>query len=281
MANRPLMVGIIGGTGFTNPEVLGVQDPKDVELETPFGKPSSPLLTGTLSGVRVAVLARHGRQHTIMPSHVNYRANIWALHQLGCTHLVVSTACGSLREEIRPGQLLLLDQFIDRTTKRPLTFFDGTCASFAGICHLPMGEPFCGRTRAVVQAAADELGITLHPSGTTVCIEGPRFSTKAESNLFRSWGCDVVNMTTVPEVTLAKEAGLCYAAIAMPTDYDCWRPDQAGVGVADVMAVFRANVDSVVRLLRELVPRLALTDWDEQLRQNRDTVADNTMLPDH
>jgi len=272
-----MQIGIIGGTGFTDPTVLGIGDAKDVEMETPFGKPSSPILTGTLFGVKVAVLARHGRKHTVMPSQVNYRANVWALRQLGCTHVLVSTACGSLREEIRPGELVLLDQVIDRTTKRHLTFVDNSCAEFPGICHLPMADPFCARTGGVIKEAAAELGIKLHPKGTAVCIEGPRFSTRAESHLFRSWNCDVVNMTTIPEATLAKEAGLCYAAVAMPTDYDCWRPGE-GVGVAEVMATFRANVDSVTRLLRETVPRLAKQDWTDTVDANKKLVSDNTML---
>lgn len=273
------MIGIIGGSGFSDPQALGVKDAKDVEYDTPFGKPSSPLLTGTLFGVPVAVLARHGRQHTILPSGVNFRANVYALRRHGCTHLLVSTACGSLREEYRPGQLVLLDQFIDRTTKRHLTFFDGSCDEFVGICHLPMGDPFCEKTRQVVLQSAKELGITMHEKGTMVTIEGSRFSTRAESHMFRSWGCDVINMTTVPEVTLAKEAGLSYASVAMCTDYDCWRAGEAGVGVQDVMATFRANVSSVVRLFKEAVTRLAAQDWTEQLKKNRETVTSNTMLP--
>ncbi|XP_043228079.1 S-methyl-5'-thioadenosine phosphorylase-like [Amphibalanus amphitrite] len=278
-AQANIMIGIIGGSGFSDPSALGVEDAKDVEYDTPFGKPSSPLLTGTLCGVPVAVLARHGRRHTILPSAVNYRANVYALHRHGCTHVLVSTACGSLREEYRPGQLVLLDQFIDRTTKRPLTFFDGSCDEFVGICHLPMADPFCGETRGVLREAAKELGITMHDKGTIVTIEGSRFSTRAESHMFRSWGCDVINMTTVPEVTLAKEAGLCYGAVAMCTDYDCWREGEAGVGVGDVMATFRANVSSVVRLFKEAVTRVAARDWAETLQKNKETVTSNVMLP--
>ena len=168
---------------------------------------------------------RHGRNHNISPTHVNYRANVYALKEEGCTHVIVTTACGSLREEIHPGDVVLLDQFIDRTTKRTLTFYDGTPGAPEGICHMQMGEPFCKHTRAVIARAADILGITCHPRGTAVTIEGPRFSTRAESDLYRSWGCDVVNMTTVPEVTLAKELGLCYSSIALPTDYDCWKEE--------------------------------------------------------
>lgn len=158
-----------------------------------------------------------------MPSHVNYRANIWALKEEGCTHIIVTTACGSLKEEIAPGDLVFLDQFIDRTYKRESTFYDSMPDSPAGICHMQMDEPFCKHTRDVFIRAARKLQLRYHEKGTAVTIEGPRFSSKAESNMFRSWGGDVVNMTTVPEVCLAKELGICYGSIALPTDYDCWK----------------------------------------------------------
>lgn len=157
------------------------------------------------------------------PTAVNYRANIYALKEEGCTHLIATTACGSLQEHIHPGEVVLIDQFIDRTTQRSKTLFDGTPGAPSGICHMQMGEPFCKHTRSVIARAAQSLNIKCHTEGTVVTIEGPRFSSKAESMLYRSWGCDVVNMTTIPEVTLAKEAGLCYASIALPTDYDSWR----------------------------------------------------------
>lgn len=166
---------------------------------------------------------RHGRDHTISPSFVNYRANIWALKEEGCTHAIVTTACGSLRDHIQPGDIVILDQFIDRTFKREPSFYDGNSTSPAGICHLQMDLPFCEQTRQILIRAAKDIGLKVHEKGVTVTIEGPRFSTKAESLLFRTWGCDVVNMTTVPEACLAKEAGLCYASIALPTDYDCWK----------------------------------------------------------
>ena len=168
-------------------------------------------------------LRRHGRKHTIMPSHVNYRANIDALRKEGCTHVVVATACGSLREEYKPGDFAILDQFIDRTTKRHSTLYDGAKDSPPGVCHIPMGTPFCERTRQVILSAAKSVDMCVHDHATMVTVEGPRFSTRAESMMFRQWGGDLINMTTVPEVVLAKEAGLSYASIAMVTDYDCWR----------------------------------------------------------
>lgn len=160
-----------------------------------------------------------------MPSHVNYRANIEAMRLQGCTHVIVTTACGSLREDIRPGDIVIMDQFIDRTYRRETTFYDGKDGSPGGICHMQMDQPFCTRTRSVLVQAAKDLRLRYHDSGTTVTIEGPRFSSKAESNMFRSWSCDIVNMTTVPEVCLAKEAGLCYASIGLATDYDCWKDE--------------------------------------------------------
>lgn len=172
---------------------------------------------------------RHGKKHHLMPSHINFRANIYALKQEGCTHALVTTACGSLREDIHPGDIVILDQFIDRTTKRESTFYDGKPASPEGVCHIQMDHPFCERTRGILIAAAKQLQLRLHERGTVLTCEGPRFSSKAESNLFRSWGCDVINMTTVPEVCLAKEAGLCYASIALPTDYDCWKDEPVSV----------------------------------------------------
>lgn len=165
----------------------------------------------------------HGRKHTIMPSHVNYRANVWALKQEGCTHIVVTTACGSLQEQMVPGDIVILDQFIDRTHKRETTFYDGKPGSPSGICHLQMDRPFCERTRQLLIKACQQLGFKYHDKGVMITIEGPRFSSKAESVMFQSWGADLINMTTVPEVCLAKEAGLCYASIGLPTDYDCWK----------------------------------------------------------
>ncbi|KAA8594737.1 hypothetical protein FQN60_011872 [Etheostoma spectabile] len=217
----PIKIGIIGGSGLDDPDILEGRTERYVD--TPYGKPSDALILGKIKNVECVLLARHGRQHTIMPSNVNYQANIWALREEGCTHLLVTTACGSLREEIQPGDIVIIDQFIDRTTKRAQTLYDGQSTSPPGVSHIPMAEPFCNRTREVLVEVARSLGVKCHVRGTMLSIEGPRFSSRAESLMFRQWGADVINMTTVPEVVLAKEAGLCYASIAMATDYDCWK----------------------------------------------------------
>lgn len=244
-------IGIIGGSGLDDPAIL--KNPAERVASTPYGEPSSPVTCGEIEGVRVAVLARHGRKHTLYPSAVNYRANVWALKALGCTHILASTACGSLREVIEPGHLVFPDQFIDRTTKRESTFYDKD-----RVCHIPMAEPFCPSLRRLLIESAGRLGIPHHRTGTVVTIEGPRFSTKAESHLFRSWGCDVINMTTVPEATLAREAGLCYAAAAMSTDYDCWHETEEHVTIEKILEIMRKNADNVVRLLIETIPKIGL-----------------------
>ena len=243
-------LGIIGGSGLDDPDILAQAVEKAVD--TPFGDPSSPVTCGKIEGVEVAILARHGKKHTIYPSAVNFRANIWALKSLGCTHVLAATACGSLREEIAPGHLVFLDQFIDRTTKRASTFYDKD-----RVCHIPMGDPFCPSIRNILIERAGALGIMHHPAGTMVTIEGPRFSTKAESRLFRSWGCDVINMTTVPEVTLAREAGLCYASMAMSTDYDCWHESEEHVTIEMILETMKQNAENVIRLMLDVIPRIS------------------------
>jgi len=238
--------GIIGGSGLDDPAIL--KNAKEVTLDTPYGEPSSSITCGDIQGIDVAIIARHGKTHTIYPSAVNFRANIWALKSLGCTQVIATTACGSLREEIEPGHLVFLDQFVDTTTKRMSTFYDKD-----KVCHIPMGDPFCPTLRGLLINGARRLGIRHHPSGTVVTIEGPRFSTKAESHLFRSWGCDVINMTTVPEVTLAREAGLCYAVIAMSTDYDCWHETEEHVTIEMILGIMKKNAENVLRLIREVI----------------------------
>ena len=214
-----MKIGVIGGSGLGHPNLWA--NAKKVKVFTPFGAPSDLFTVGTFKGIDIVALPRHGASHTIRPTEVNYRANIWAMKELGVTHIIAATACGSLREHIKPGDLVFIDQFIDRTTKREQSFYTGQT-----ICHIPMADPFCEKLRTLFAAAAIEQGIAYHPKGTMVTIEGPRFSSRAESELFRSWHCDVINMTTVPEVVLAREAGICYASIAMTTDYDCWRATQ-------------------------------------------------------
>lgn len=269
-------IGIIGGSGFYKLEAL--ENAVEKKVTTPFGEPSDALLVGKIFGVDCVVLARHNRNHGIMPTSINYRANIWALKEEGCTHVIVSTACGSLQEEIAPGDLVILDQFIDRTTKRAQTFYDGSYDKLPGICHMPVADPFCPHTRSCLIDAAKEMGLAVHPTGTCITIEGPRFSSRAESLLFKSWGAHVINMTTVPEVILAKEAGLCYAAIAMATDYDCWHPHNEHVNVELALKTFRENVQKVLQVLCVSIPMIAKRDWTPVLQDMKATIKNNVML---
>uniref|UniRef100_A0A3Q2Q0C7 S-methyl-5'-thioadenosine phosphorylase n=1 Tax=Fundulus heteroclitus TaxID=8078 RepID=A0A3Q2Q0C7_FUNHE len=226
-------------------------------------QPSDALILGKIKNVECVLLARHGRQHTIMPSNVNFRANIWALREEGCTHLVATTACGSLREEIQPGDIVIIDQFIDRTTKRHQTLYDGQPTSPPGVSHIPMAEPFCNKTRELLVEVARSLGVKCHVRGTMLTIEGPRFSSRAESLMFRQWGADVINMTTVPEVVLAKEAGLCYASIAMATDYDCWKEHEEVVCVDNVLKTMKENANKASSILLTAIPQISQMDWTQ------------------
>ncbi|XP_044513439.1 S-methyl-5'-thioadenosine phosphorylase [Gracilinanus agilis] len=272
-------IGIIGGTGLDDPEILEGRTEKYVD--TPYGKPSDALILGKIKNVDCVLLARHGRQHTIMPSNINFQANIWALKEEGCTHIIVTTACGSLREEIQPGDIVIIDQFIDRTTKRPQTFYDGSHACSGGVCHIPMAEPFCSKTREVLLETAKKLGLKCHSKGTMVTVEGPRFSSRAESLMFRIWGGDLINMTTVPEVVLAREAGICYASIAMATDYDCWKEHEEAVSVDNVMKTLKENSNKATSLLLTAIPQIGSMEWTETLRSMKHTVQFSIMLPRH
>jgi 5'-methylthioadenosine phosphorylase len=242
-------VGIIGGSGLDDPKIL--QNPKVKCVDTPFGRPSSELTLGNLNGVDVVIIARHGKKHSIMPTNVPFQANVHALKQEGCTHIIATTACGSLREDIKPGDFVFIDQFIDRTTKRKSTFYEE-----GRVCHISMAEPFCGRLRNLLSETAKELRLKYHAKGTVVTIEGPRFSTKAESNVFRLWKADVINMSTVPEVVLAREAGICYAAVAMNTDYDCWRESEEPVTWEMVSSTMKNNADNVKKLISAVIPKI-------------------------
>lgn len=244
-------IGIIGGSGLDDPDIL--LGPQIVKVDTEYGKPSSSLITGKIGGVETVILARHGRKHQYSPAQVNNRANITALKQMGVSHIIATTACGSLRAEIDRGHLVILDQFIDFTRFRKNTFFD----SFAdGVHHTPMAQPFDAPLRDTLYASGRSLGLTLHPRGCVVTIEGPRFSTVAESQMFRLWGADVINMSTAPEAMLAGEAGIPYAAIAMSTDYDCWKVDEKPVTWDEIITVFQQNADNVKRLLVKVVEQI-------------------------
>ena len=248
-----IKIGIIGGTGFGNPGLL--ENAATQKVHTPYGAPSGLVTTGTLDGIEVATLPRHGENHSIYPSAVNFRANIWAMKHLGVTHIFAVTAVGSLREEIKPGHLVFPDQFIDRTTRRIATFYEGQ-----EVCHIPMADPFCDRLRSTLLKTAGNLGLASHGCGTVITIEGPRFSTRAESRMFRMWGADVINMSTVPEVVLAREAGICYAAIAMSTDYDCWHESREPVSWELIQKTMRKNSESVKLLLRAAIKEVDFTD---------------------
>ncbi len=238
-------IAIIGGTGLENPHIL--QHPKTINIETPYGNPSSSFRTGKIAGVDVAIISRHGREHSIPPTQVNNRANLWAIKKLGCTHILATTACGSLREEINRGDLIIIDQFIDFTRFREITFFE----KFAPgkLNHTPMADPFNYDLRELIIKKAGELNLNCHRKGTVITIEGPRFSTRAESNMFRLWGADVINMSTAPECILANELGIPYAAITLSTDYDCWKTDENPVTWEEVLKVFKWNVENVIQLL--------------------------------
>lgn len=244
-----MKVAIIGGSGLENPDIL--KNPKEIRVETPYGNPSSTFKTGQIEGIDVAILSRHGRNHEIPPSQVNNRANIWAIRELGCTHILATTACGSLREEIRRGDLVILDQFIDFTRHREVTFHEKF--EDGNLLHAPMADPFDAGLRQKLIDTAGKLNLSFHHKGTVITIEGPRFSTRAESKMFRLWGADVINMSIAPESILANEIGIPYAAVALSTDYDCWKTDEAPVTWEEVLKVFNQNVKNVIQLLQQTI----------------------------
>ena len=244
-----MKIGIIGGSGLDDPDIL--KDAEKIKKHTPYGNVSDLITVGKIKNVDVVMIPRHGSKHEIGPGMVNYRANIWAMKELGVTHILAPTACGSLREEYEPGNFAFIDQFIDRTTKRKQSFYEGH-----EVCHIPMADPFCDKLRKILTKEAKSLGIKYHDKGTMVTIEGPRFSTRAESKLFRSWDADTINMTTVPEVVLAREAGICYASIAMVTDYDCFLEDRKPVTVEEIVKTMKVNAENVKKLLINVIPKI-------------------------
>ncbi|OGR21893.1 MAG: methylthioadenosine phosphorylase [Desulfobacula sp. RIFOXYA12_FULL_46_16] len=243
-----LKIGIIGGSGLDDPHIL--QNPEALHIQTEYGEPSSSLLFGRIQGVETVILARHGRKHQYSPTQVNNRANIKALQKAGVTHIIATTACGSLREEISRGHLVILDQFIDFTRFRKTSFVE----SFEnGPIHTAMAHPFHEGLRKCLSDCARKLDLAVHDQGCVITIEGPRFSTVAESRMFRIWGADVINMSIAPEAMLANEAGIPYAAVAMSTDYDCWKEDEAPVTWDEILQVFHHNSDNVKRLLVKVI----------------------------
>jgi 5'-methylthioadenosine phosphorylase len=236
-------IGVIGGTGLY--KIEGITEVKEVRPETPFGKPSDYIVVGKMGGVGVAFLARHGRNHTISPTNVPSRANIYALKALGVEFIISSNSCGSFKEELKPGDLLVPDQIIDRTRQRQSTFFDGVI-----VAHVQFAEPFCPVLSDIVYKAAKEAGGTVHKGGTFIAMEGPAFSTRAESRLYKAWGADVIGMTVLPEAKLAREAEICYASIACITDYDSWHETKEAVSVEKILTTMHNNIDLAKKTIK-------------------------------
>jgi len=250
--NEPIKIGIIGGSGlYTMP---GLTESREVRVKTPFGDPSDAIVTGTLEGRRVAFLARHGRGHRISPSDINYRANICALKMLGVERVISASAVGSLRDDLPPLDFLIPDQFFDRTRRRVSTFFGGDVAGI--VAHVSFDKPTCTHLSAYLAEACNGAGVKVHRGGTYVCMEGPQFSTLAESHTYRQLRFDVIGMTNLTEAKLAREAELCYAAFAMITDYDCWHPQHDAVTLAEIMTNLGKNTENVQRAIREVVREL-------------------------
>ncbi|CAA7620058.1 S-methyl-5'-thioadenosine phosphorylase [Magnetospirillum sp. UT-4] len=243
------VLGIIGGSGVY--DIDGLTNTQWRKVDSPFGAPSDELLFGELDGQKLVFLPRHGRGHRVPPSELNFRANVDALKRAGVTEIVSVSAVGSLKEELPPGTFVIVDQFIDRTFARTKSFFESGL-----VAHVSMAHPVCGRLGDAIEAAAAEAGIVAVRGGTYLVMEGPQFSTQAESNLYRQWGCDVIGMTNMPEAKLAREAEMCYATVAMVTDYDCWHPDHDAVTVEQVVKVLLANADRARALVKAIVPRI-------------------------
>jgi 5'-methylthioadenosine phosphorylase len=242
------VIGVLGGSGLY--EIEGLTGVEEVTLVTPFGEPSDAYLVGELSGRKLVFLPRHGRGHTISPGEVNYRANIHGFKQLGAQWLISISAVGSMREEIKPGDVVIVDQFFDRTKNRPSTFFgDGV------VGHIEFADPICPSMFELLAAAAAKERATVHKGGTYICIEGPQFSTRAESRIYRGWGVDVIGMTNIPEAKLAREAGICYGTVALPTDYDCWHESEEDVSVEAIIEQLQRNV----ALARGIIKTAALS----------------------
>ncbi|HUP27870.1 MAG TPA: S-methyl-5'-thioadenosine phosphorylase [Chloroflexia bacterium] len=243
------VIGIIGGSGFY--DMAGLTGVRSIQVDTPFGSPTDPVLLGNLEGRDVAFIARHGRGHRVNPTNVPYRANIYALKSLGVTHLVSISAVGSMREEIEPLHMVVPDQLFDRTVHRPRTFFDQ-----GPVVHVAFAEPYCPHLRRNLVQAAGEAGAVVHDGGTYICIEGPQFSSRAESVLYRQWGMSVIGMTALPEARLAREAEICYATLAMATDYDTWHPEHDSVTVDLVVQNLSRNVQRAQETVRSLLPKI-------------------------
>jgi 5'-methylthioadenosine phosphorylase len=275
----PIRVGVIGGTGVYQIEALA--DIEEVTLDTPFGAPSDSYIVGTLHGQRVAFLPRHGRGHRISPSRLNHRANIYGFKQLGVEYLISVSACGSLQEHIHPGDIVIPDQLFDRTVQRTLSFFDDPEAGTAGlVVHIGLADPFCPELSRICYAAARATGVSVHQGGGFITIEGPRFSTKAESKVFRSWGMDIIGMTTTPEAQLAREAEMSYAVMAHVTDYDVWHASGEVVTVDAVVRVLQHNAEVAKQAVVNALAALANAGPAPQAHALQDAIITNrTAVP--
>ncbi|MBI5488074.1 MAG: S-methyl-5'-thioadenosine phosphorylase [Deltaproteobacteria bacterium] len=269
------ILGVVGGSGFY--DMPGLTHLGEERVETPFGPPSDAIVRGRLGDLTLLFLPRHGRGHRLTPSQINYRANVFALKKLGAQGIISVSACGSMKEEIAVGQIVIVDQFFDRTRGRKDTYFDCGVAA-----HVQFADPVCPDLAGTLYDAAVRLGLPARKGGTYVCMEGPAFSTRAESRIYRQWGVDVIGMTNIPEAKLAREAELCYATIAIPTDYDCWRSENADIDVATIIQALLANVQRAQDLIREAAPRFTLprkcscsTALDTALITDRGAIGDD------
>ena len=251
-------IAFIGGSGLY--KIPNLENSKWIDVKSNFGKPSSKICVGSLNNVDVAFLPRHGLDHNISPSLINYKANIESLKKIGVKNIYSLSAVGSLRQDYVPGDFIVINQFIDHTYLRKKTFFDDEC-----VVHVPMASPVCNNLRKVAIEALNKLKLNFHDSGTYICIEGPQFSSQAESNLFRSWGCDVVGMTNMPEAKLAMEAGICYSAISMVTDFDCWHPDHDSVTVDQIVTTLNKNSENAFKFIDQ-ISRCGKIICDEKIR---------------
>jgi len=246
-------IGLLGGTGLYRIEGLEVLE--EIEMETPFGKPSDAYILGALEGQMMAFLSRHGRGHPLLPSDINYRANIYGFKMLGVERVIATNSVGSLREELKPRDIVFADQFFDRTYRSRSFFGEGIAA------HISFAEPVCGELSQVLLRAGQDLGLTVHPKGTYICIEGPQFSTKAESRVYRSWGCDVIGMTGVTEAKLCREAEMCYAPMCLVTDYDVWHETEETVTIEMIIENVQRNIQSAKAILKKAITMLP--PWEE------------------
>jgi len=244
------MIGVIGGSGLY--QMPGLEGVRAVEVKTPFGKPSDKLIRGRLGEIELVFLPRHGQGHRWLPSEVNFRANTFAMKKLGVERIISVSAVGSLRQEIAPGHVVIPDQFIDRTTQRPSTFFGRGL-----VAHVSLADPFCKDLSAILSAAANSAGAKVHAGGTYLCMEGPQFSTRAESHLYRNWGAHVIGMTNLQEAKLAREAEICFGTLALATDYDCWNQAAGDVEIDHVLAVLKQNIELAQRTIRRAVTELS------------------------